>query len=399
MRSVDQQKGAVILTVAFALLFLLGFMGIALDFGHLFVVKTELQTAVDSCALAAAKELDGTSNALTRATIAGKTVGNLNKVNFQGAAAGFVDSDITFHASLSDAISNTPVAFRTARYAKCTRAKSGMAPWLLQAMGAFTGNVAYSANQSVSALAVATRASAQSACAIPVQIAPKVFSPPSYGYTSGEWISSLYNVNVNNSAPTSGHFGWANLNGPPSASEIKTELLGHGNCNLSIGDPINTPSVPVVASVEWNSRFGLYKGGSGNPQLNTTTPDATGYAYTTVNWTVVDAGGNKCCAKGDFLTKRTAYQPYQGPTISSYSAATQAELQAHGGDRRLVLAPVVIASKIVDWACVLMLHPIDGPIVTVYLEYVDNASDPTSPCSSSGLAGGTNGPLVPVLVQ
>jgi len=41
-------------TVAFALLFLLGFMGIALDFGHLFVVKTELQTASDSCALAAA---------------------------------------------------------------------------------------------------------------------------------------------------------------------------------------------------------------------------------------------------------------------------------------------------------------------------------------------------------
>ena len=46
-------------TVAFALLFLLGFMGVALDFGHLFVVKTELQTASDSCALAAAQELDG----------------------------------------------------------------------------------------------------------------------------------------------------------------------------------------------------------------------------------------------------------------------------------------------------------------------------------------------------
>ena len=49
-----RQHGAVMVTVAFALLFLLGFMGIALDFGHLFVVKTELQTASDSCALAAA---------------------------------------------------------------------------------------------------------------------------------------------------------------------------------------------------------------------------------------------------------------------------------------------------------------------------------------------------------
>src|SRR3954453_3811059 len=89
------QNGAVIVTVAMAMLFLLGFMGIALDFGHLFVVKTELQTATDSCALAAAQELDGASDALTRATSAGITAGNLNKVNFQGGTAGVVAADIT----------------------------------------------------------------------------------------------------------------------------------------------------------------------------------------------------------------------------------------------------------------------------------------------------------------
>src|SRR5215203_1663357 len=93
------QTGAVIITVAFALLFLLGFMGIALDFGHLFVVKTELQTATDSCALAAAQELDGASDALTRATSAGITAGNLNRVNFQGGTAGVVAADITFSDS------------------------------------------------------------------------------------------------------------------------------------------------------------------------------------------------------------------------------------------------------------------------------------------------------------
>src|SRR5262245_58023378 len=102
-----QQKGAVILTVAFALLFLLGFMAIALDFGRLFVVKTELQTAMDSCALAAAQELDGASDALDRATNAGKAAGNLNKVHFQGAAAGIVDTDITFSDSLIGAYSHT----------------------------------------------------------------------------------------------------------------------------------------------------------------------------------------------------------------------------------------------------------------------------------------------------
>ena len=32
-------------------LFLLGFIGLPLDFGRLFIVKTEMQTAMDSCAL------------------------------------------------------------------------------------------------------------------------------------------------------------------------------------------------------------------------------------------------------------------------------------------------------------------------------------------------------------
>ena len=54
---------------------------------------------------------------------------------------------------------------------------------------------------------------------------------------------------------------------------------------------------------------------------------------------------------------------------------------------------------ILSYACILMLHPIGSPGDTVIMEYVGSASDPASPCSTSGLAGGTTGPLVPVLVQ
>src|SRR3954469_17596832 len=124
-----QQRGAVILTAAFALLFLLGFMGLALDFGHLFVVKTEMQTAMDSCALAAAQELDGASDALTRATNAGRTAGNLNRVNFQGGASGIVDTDVTFSDSLIGAYSHTFAPVANARYARCTRTRTGILPW------------------------------------------------------------------------------------------------------------------------------------------------------------------------------------------------------------------------------------------------------------------------------
>src|SRR3954465_3797837 len=114
-----RQRGAVILTAALSLLFLLGFMGIAMDFGHLFVVKTELQTATDSCALAAAQELDGASDALTRAASAGMAAGNLNKVNFQRAAAGIDTNEITFSNTLNGTYTKNFTPIASAKYAKC----------------------------------------------------------------------------------------------------------------------------------------------------------------------------------------------------------------------------------------------------------------------------------------
>jgi Flp pilus assembly protein TadG len=415
MTNANRENGAIIVTVAMTLLFLLGFMAIAMDFGHLFVVKTELQSAADSCALAAVQELDGGSDALTRATNAGRTVGNLNRVNFQGASVGFVDTDITFSSSLTGTYSRTePVA--TARYAKCIPIKDNMQPWLLQAMGAFSGEASYKAKQSVVAVAVATRASAQSVCnAIPVQIKPKVGgAAPNFGFTPGEWIPALYNENANNSAPTNGMFGWANLDGSTNAAETKAEILGNGPCNLRVGNPIGTPGSKVAASTEWNTRFGLYVNGAGNPKITDAAPDLTGYAYRAKNWP------SQNNAVGDFLAKRADFRSYgnltdtvsSGNTITGLSinnnykdnlmgthAAGPRALATFGKDRRLVIAPFVSGTTITDWACLLILHPIDGPNVTVFIEYVGNAGSITSPCANAGLAGGTSGPLVPALVQ
>jgi hypothetical protein len=415
-----RQDGAVIVTTALMLLFLLGFMGIALDFGRLFVVKTELQTAMDSCALAAAQELDGTPGATGlngRATNAGKTAGNMNKVHFQSSSAGIVESEIIFSDTLNGAYSNSfPSA--TAKYAKCTHTKSGMTPWLLKSMSAFTGNNSYAANQGVFALAVATRASAQSSCAIPVQINPKG-NGTNFGFTPGEWIPSLYDEGNGNSDTTPGHFGWANLNGSSSAADTKNQLLGTGACDLHVDDT-STPGAKFGASTAWNSRFGLYKNGAGNPDIASAPPDLTGYSYTATNWPPVSPGTLPSNALPDFLAKRATFRSYgntadsvnTGDTITglnmkggykdtemaTYAAGSRA-LSTNGKDRRLVLAPIVTGTKITAFACILILHPIDSVNTTVYLEYVGNAASPSSPCTSLGLAGGTGGPLVPVLVQ
>ena len=413
----NRQKGAVIITTMLTLLALLGFMGIAMDFGHMFVVKTELQTAADSCALAAAQELDGGSDALVRATRVGKTAGNLNKVNFQGAAAGLVDADVIFSDALDGAYSQTFSPVANAKYARCTSTKAGMAPWLLQALTAVNGDTAFSASQGVMALAVATTTPSDTACAIPVQIRPKAGgTAPNYGYTPGEWIPSLYNETGPGppSAIGPGQFGWANLDGSTNANETIKELLSNGYCNLRVGDNIGTSGAKFSAAVAWNSRFGLYRNGAGNPAITNAAPDTTGYSYTNVNWP------SQSNAVGDFLARRADFRSYgnlidtvnNGNTITglnvsnAYSAGNMGThalgpraLAVFGASRRLVLAPIVASTTLTDWACVLMLHPIDKPTTTIYLEFVGNARVSTSPCASLGKPGGTNGPLVPALVE
>ena len=92
------------------------------------------------------------------------------------------------------------------------------------------------------------------------------------------------------------------------------------------------------------------------------------------------------------------------------ATTTVAQHTQFGADRRLAVAPIIDCSQWEDtnhqatvaaWACILMLHPIEGPDPLVVMEYEGLANDPSSPCATSGVVGGAGsvGPLVPGLVQ
>lgn len=420
----NRQNGAVIVATTFVMLFLLGFMGIALDFGRLFIVKTELQTAMDSCALAAAQELDGNSTtALTRARSAGKTAGNLNRVNMQSVnwsgQGQLIDSEITF----KNAVYGDTTIPAAARYAQCQHTQPAIQMFLLKAMGAFSGNSAFYPNtQSVAALAVATRASAQSTCPIPVALKPKVGgTAPNYGFTIGEWITLIQ-------APggaTNGQIGWANLDGSKSASETEAEL--NGFCGTAIGNTLGTPGVQATVADVWNGRFGIYKNNNSPSQNN---PDFTGYAYTSVNWPAGQnaydgaPGAGAPVSSQNFVTKRAAYascadtgnnvkgaNSCESITGLSLNGGFQNPLAAPGNmtgghkdfgrNRRIVTVPIINASSgVLGFACMLMLQPLSIPMSDAKLEFIGNAGTLNSPCTTSGLAGGAaGGPLVPVLVR
>ena len=412
----QRQQGTVAVTAALALPVLIGFAGLALDAGHLYVEKTELQNAVDACALAASRELTcdaaaGTCVAtiLENAENSGLAVAHLNRADFQRAPLGDTQlsaSDITFSASFASGYrSRTGGADPAAKFVKCTAHQSGILPWFMQVLGAGA--------QSVSAAAVASLAPAQTNCGIPIgmcRVGPAAGAPP-FGLVKGNW----YNGRFNSGGGITGSFNWIDFT-PPSggASELTDMLTGTGVCNLNITSPVGQSGVLGNAAAKaWNSRFGLYQSGAVN--VNNAPPDFTGYAYTPVNFP------SQRNALGDFLAKRGAHASYgvgvgagnalTGLSINnSYNPTTTPALHTtKGADRRLVVAPIVDCTgwgssqtvPIQSWACVLMLHPIDGPSDIIYLEYRGLSSDPDTPCATSGAVGGPGsvGPLVPALVQ
>ncbi|HWJ94094.1 MAG TPA: pilus assembly protein TadG-related protein [Telluria sp.] len=417
-----REDGAIILTFSLMLLFLIGFAAMAIDLGRLFVVRTELQTAADSCALAAAQELDGQSTAITRATSAGLTAGNLNRVNMQSAdwagQAKLAAGDISFR----DATYTTTTAAANARYVQCQHTQAGVPTLLLHAMSAF-GRTNFGTSRAVAASAVASRGHAQSTCPVPVAIRAKTgFGAPNYGFQVGEWVT----IKGKNLGAGPGEMGWYNLDGSSNASETADELAeGGGNCGVKVGDVLGTPGAQTSVDKIWNQRFGVYKNNDGP---GTSHPDFSGYAYTKDNWTNAvpqnafngtPAAGSHASAE-NYITKRAKFASLadtgtdlkDGSLIafkdknklnsfkSIATPGTGGEHARYGYNRRLVVVPVLSSSSaVVDFACMLMLAPMTGPTEDGQMEYRGSAGAADSPCTAGGMAGGSAGPLVPVLVR
>lgn len=395
----NRQGGATIVTVCLMLFFLLGFIGIALDFARLFVVKTELQTATDACALAAAQELDRQPDALTRAVNAGLAAGNANGVVMQSVlwngkgqlAAGDISFRDQAHMATTDPAN--------ARYARCQHIQAATATPLLRMLAVFGGAPAgVQTSADVFARAEATLAPSQSTCPLPLALKPKAGGVgPDWGFVKGDWITLLSKATA-----TNGQIGWANLDGSNNASETVAELEGY--CGTRIGNTLGTPGVQSAVADNWNSRFGIYKNNSGPAQAK---PDYTGFIYTASTFS---QGRN---AIGHFMNQRLSFtacgtsvsncENLAGIKLNSFSkvatSGPSGQLRQYGGNRRIAPVPVVnAANQVVDFACMLMLQPIPQPMDDVKLEYLGNASEAGSPCVASGLPGGSAGPLVPVLV-
>lgn len=424
-----RQRGAVAVVVGIAIFVLIGMIGLALDLGQMFVNKTELQNAADACALAAARELDGTSDALTRGDAAGETVARRNLVGFQEDWDDRIALSISYSENLSpnDAYqSGADAEAEKAKFVMCEIDRSGIGMWFMGVRGF--------GDQTVRAYAVATLAPSQSTCAIPIGMCKMPGgSAPTFGLVVGQWYSGKFESGT---PSTTGSYNWIDFDPEDGggANEIKDLLTGAGQCELPpVGKEIGQQGEIAAVADSWNTRFGLYKG---TFTLTNSPPDFTGNAYVQAGIGIgEDVGGpgtpvletwpnpapqnaysgtHPDGTTPNYQSAKVANAAYQGSNpagingISAYRVSQPVELGPYGSQRRIALAPIVDCEALAGttpqtvqlqgYACVLMLNPIKGPD-DVVMEYLGDPNAPGSPCSSFGLAGGTAGPLVPVLVQ
>jgi Flp pilus assembly protein TadG len=91
------EKGAVLFIVAAGLVVFILFAGLAIDLSMLYNVKTDLQNATDSAALAGAAQMDGTSNGINQAVT--KALSMTNNYHFNTTSVALAASDVTFSAT------------------------------------------------------------------------------------------------------------------------------------------------------------------------------------------------------------------------------------------------------------------------------------------------------------
>lgn len=394
--NIKRQAGALSIFAALAMMVLLGSVGLAVDAARVYAVHDELQNAVDACALSAALELNGGSDATARAALAGRFVAARNKTGLQSSPVLIPPEGITFSSTVNgNFVTAANISSASARFVRCTAKLSGFSVLLMSVLGVEAINL--------SAQTTAAVVPSQSTCSLPMALCAGSSTSAGniFGYAPGSKA-------VLGSSSTSGFFSWADVSGAGGGSGIETyynAFVASGTCGAqTAAGRCVAIKAGVVSSLDdgWNSRFGVYKSGGSALSPQTAIPDLSGYGYR----------GGTSPAGGWVRNYLDTQVPNRSPnqlTIPGYNTAADVNRKFGSPYRRLTVMPIVQCNSsvcgssskpVVGWACVLLLAA-KGSSENAEVEFLARADDPNSPCRVAGVPGGSLaiGPLVPVIVK
>ncbi|MEX0282470.1 MAG: pilus assembly protein TadG-related protein [Arenibacterium sp.] len=269
----QNEDGGILVFWALSLGIVMGLVAMSFDLGRVGIVRSELQAFADSVALAAAGELDGDADAITRATLAASTLITDSKTYGTGGdiLQGDVDYTLTFLSDLPANDTTTPTAVTTnarqAAYVQVTATPVDVGSTFAAAFSALTGQAQLDTQATASAIAGFT----QYAC----DVTPLMFCVPDATWDADDNIGKMINLRSggNGAAWAPGDFGFLD------PGKIKVDALGPcqglngvnldacllgavGNitqCFVQRGVDIEPGQKVGIADAIFNVRFDIYK--------------------------------------------------------------------------------------------------------------------------------------------
>ncbi len=202
-------RGAMLVFWGVALAVMLGLVAMTFDIGRISLTQTELQSYTDAVALAAAGELDGSADAITRATAAAANLISDRQSFGTGdkTLSGAGDYTLTFYSALPSSDNTAPTATTTdaaeARFVQVTANAVDVQLTFGAAFLAISGNNVSAPDNT--ARATSTASMSRYAC----DVTPLMFCKPA-GWTADANIGQMINLRSggNGAAWGPGDFGF-----------------------------------------------------------------------------------------------------------------------------------------------------------------------------------------------
>ena len=242
--------GFVLITAAVALTALLSLTGLAVDVGHLYVVRSELQIFTDEAAIAAAYELDGSAAGLNRArdvAASGPFTGTLcNRYNFSTSAVSGVTTN--FASSSAGPFVANPASAAGQRFIR-VRVATPVKLYFLPVVPGVGGT------QNVSAVATAAQVTANALGNGLAPFAPAAHnvSDPAFGLTIGEMYTLRWAPGGQRDKPGSSCAGDVNFE-PGSSSERGYMNVGQGSGASALRSTVVNNSYFLPCRFVWGIR-------------------------------------------------------------------------------------------------------------------------------------------------
>ncbi|MEH6833890.1 pilus assembly protein TadG-related protein [Falsihalocynthiibacter arcticus] len=236
----QDQKGTILVFWGMALAVMLGLVAMSFDLGQVSITQTDMQSFTDNVALAAAGELDGSPDSITRATTAAANliVDSRKFGSGDHTLSGADDFTLTFFSTLPASDTAAPTAITTnpalARFVRVAATEAEVPVAFYRALMVLRGETLQDINVQAQSIAGMT----QFAC----DVTPMMFCQPS-GWTSAANKGTMVNLRSggNGAAWAPGNFGFLD----PSKALVDSE----GPCAGENGVKLDACLLAAVGSI------------------------------------------------------------------------------------------------------------------------------------------------------